>query len=299
MSFQIFTDSSSELTRQHREELKIDFYRMGILVNGKEYTADINWEEYTPETLYDWIRDPNVELKTSLVTVEEFVSRSKPYLDKGLDILYIGCTDRLSGTINVFDIAKEQLQKEYPNRKIMVVNSYRAEMSLGMICMEVARLRDEGKSIEEAAKWVEDNRQYFHQVGSVATLKYLKAAGRVSGVKAFFGNMMSIKPVICFDVHGHVHSFKSVMGSKKALDETIEYIKQHMVPGVTDIVYIGQADAKDSQEYLKQRIQNELGLKTEEFWIGPIVGISCGPGMYGCWFKGDLVTIDAEAEGNA
>lgn len=297
MAYQIFTDSSSELTKKHREECNIDYYRMGIMVDGKLMHADINWDEYSPEQLYEWVADPNIEIKTSLVTVEEFIEKSEPYLKKGIDILYIGCTDRLSGTINVFDIAKNFLKEKYPERKIISVNSYRAEMSLGMICMEAARLRDEGKSIEEVVKWIENNRQYFHQVGSVATLKYLKAAGRVSGAAAFFGNIIGIKPVIMFDVHGHVHTFKKVNGSKNALDESFEYIKKHMVPGVTDIVYIGQAMAKESQAYLKKRINEELNIKTEEFWIGPIVGISCGPGMYGCWFKGDLVTLDAEAEG--
>ena len=295
MAFQIFTDSSSELTKQHRDEFKIDYYRMGIIVNGVEYHADINWEEYSPEQLYAWISDPNVKISTSLVTVKEFIDRSEPYLEKGIDILYIGCTDRLSGTINVFDIAREQLQEKYPDRKIVKVNSYRAEMSLGMLCMEAAKMRDQGKSIEEIVTWIEENREFYHQVGSVETLKYLKAAGRVSGAAAFFGNMIGIKPVICWDIWGHVHSFKKVKGSKTALNETVEYIREHMIPGVTDIVYIGQAMAKEQQAYLKKRINEELGIKTEEFWIGPIVGISCGPGMYGCWFKGDEVTINAEA----
>ena len=52
--------------------------------------------------------------------------------------------------------------------------------------------------------------------------------------------------------------------------------------------------AQDTQTYFKKRIEEELHIPTKEFWIGPIVGISCGPGMYGMFFEGKLVTADSE-----
>ena len=125
------------------------------------------------------------------------------------------------------------------------------------------------------------------------TLTYLKAAGRVSGAAAFFGNLISLKPIIMFDVHGHNYAWKKVRGSKAALEESFQYIKDH-VNERTKVCYVGQAMAKDAQAYFKKRIEEELHIPVEEFWIGPIVGISCGPGMYGIFFEGDLVTADSE-----
>ena len=66
--------------------------------------------------------------------------------------------------------------------------------------------------------------------------------------------------------------------------------KENMVEGVTDVVYLGETMPGDAKAYLKKRIEEELHLKTEEYIISPIVGVCCGPGMYGCWFKGKLVT---------
>ena len=48
------------------------------------------------------------------------------------------------------------------------------------------------------------------------------------------------------------------------------------------------------QAWLKKKVEEELHLPVKEYWIGPIVGISCGPGMYGVYFKGKLVTADSE-----
>ena len=293
MAFQVFTDSSSELLKEHRKEYGIEYFRQGITINEDAYHADLDWEEYTPEQLYAWVGDTKNRCKTSLVTFEEFITKMTPFLEKGIDILYLACARALSATIEVFQLARTELLEKFPERKIIGLDSCRAEYALGMLCIEASKMQKAGKSIEETAQWVENNKQYYHEVGSVETLTYLKAAGRVSGAAAFFGNLISLKPIIMFDIHGHNYAWKKVRGSKVALDECFQYIKDH-VNERTKVCYVGQAMAKDAQAYLKKRIEEELHIPVEEFWIGPIVGISCGPGMYGVFFEGDLVTADSE-----
>ena len=295
MAFQVFTDSSSELLKEHRKQYGIEYFRQGITINEDVYHADLDWEEYTPEQLYAWVGDLKNRCKTSLVTYEDFINKMTPFLEKGIDILYLACARALSATIEVFQMAREELLEKYPERKIIGLDSCRAEYALGMLVIEASKMEKEGKSIEETAKWVEENKQYYHEVGSVETLTYLKAAGRVSGAAAFFGNMISLKPIVIFDVHGYNYAVKKVRGNKAALEECYQYVKDNIVEGVTDVVYIGQAMAKDRQAWLKEKIENELHIPVKDYWIGPIVGISCGPGMYGVYFKGKLVTADSQS----
>lgn len=296
MAYQIFTDSSSDLSTEDRKRLNVSYYRMGIVLNGEEMHADIDWQEYSPEQLYAWIRDSKNHIKTSLVSIQEINEKSEPFLKEGKDILYITCSTALSGTRNVFEMAKRDLLEKYPGRKIISVDSRRAELALGLIVMHACEKRDAGMSIEDLAKWVEENRQFYQQVGSVGSLKYLRAAGRVSGPAAFFGDVIGLKPIITWDIKGGNYALKKVRGALKSYEESFDYLKETMVPGVTDIVYIGKAgrEATPAAEYLRKRIEEELHLKVEEFWIGPIVGISCGPGMFGCWYRGKEVTITGE-----
>lgn len=298
MPYQIFTDSSADLNEKLRKQYNVDYYRQGIVINQIEKWADVDWKEYTPEELYGWIRNLKNTCKTSLLSIQEISDKTEPYLKKGIDILYIACSDGLTGGRKVFEMYKEELLKNYPGRKIISVNSSRAELALGLLIMDACKKRDEGYTIEQTAQWVEDNKFYYHQVGSIGTLTYLKAAGRVSGAAAFFGNIIGLKPIIAMDIRGTNFAFKKVWGTQKGLEESFEYVKAHMVPGKTTIAYLGKVgyEAEKSAAYLKQRIENELHIPVEEFWIGPIVGISCGPGMYGVWFKGDLGTLDSEAE---
>ena len=294
MAFQIFTDTSSGMSKELREKWNIQYFMMGIVVGEKEYLADLDYTLFSREEMYGWVRDPNIKVRTSLVTAKEFKEKMEPYLKKGIDILYIACAEALSGTRGAFELLKEEIQEEYPERKIISINSCRAEMALGLMVIDAAKLRDEGKSIEEVAEWVEENKQYYHETGSIDTLKYLRAYGRVSGAAAFFADTLNIKPVIMFDVHGMNYSFKKVHGEKKALAECFEYVKNNVVEGVTDVIYIGETMPNPAKEYFKKRIKEELNIPTEEYIISPIVGICCGPGMYGCWFKGKLVTADSQ-----
>lgn len=290
MAFQIFTDTSSGLSSELRKKHNIEYFRMGLIIDGKQYFADLDYKEYSREQLYAWVRDPKVTITTSLVTAEEFTTKCEKYLEKGIDILYIACTDALSGTRGVFELVKKDLEEKYPGRILISINSCRAEMALGLMVLEAVKMRDEGKSIEEVRQYVEDNKQYYHQVGSIDTLKYLKAYGRVSGAAAFFADTLNIKPLIMADIYGNNYTYAKVHGPIKAMAGCVDYVKAHMVAGVTDVVYIGETMPTPAKEYLKKRLEEELHLHTEESIIDPIVGVCCGPGMYGCWFKGDLVT---------
>lgn len=292
MAYQLFIDSSCDMPLEIRKERNIDYLRMRIYVNDVEYHADMDWNEYSYDQLYDWIKDSKNVMKTSLLARGEILEKIEPLLKKGIDVFYLTCTTALSGSKGAFDLVKEELLEKYPERKIISLNSRRSEMSMGLIALHLADLRDEGKSMEELVEWFNENVQHFHQVGSLETMTYLKRAGRVSGAAAFFANMFGVKPVIIQDINGMNYVIKKAKGSKSALDESFEYIKAHMNER-TKVVFIGGAKAESSQEYLKNRIENELHIPVKFFLIGPIVGISCGPGMYGCYFEGDEVTVDS------
>ena len=290
MALQIFTDTSSDMPKKLREQYGIDYFRMGLIINGDQKHGDLDYEEFSREQLYAWVKDPNVTITTSLVTATEFMEKCEKYLEKGIDILYIACTDALSGTRGVFELIRKDLEEKYPERTILSINSCRAEMALGLMVVEAAKLRDQGKSIKEVYDYIEQDKQNYHQVGSIDTLKYLKAYGRVSGAAAFFADTLNIKPLIMADIYGNNYTFKKVHGPSKAMVECFNYVKENMVEGVTDVVYLGETMPGEAKAYLKKRIEEELHLKTEEYIISPIVGVCCGPGMYGCWFKGRTVT---------
>ena len=167
MAFKVFTDTSSGLSKELREKYQIEYFRMGFLVNDKQYNSDLDYPDFTREQMYEWVRDPNITIRTSLPSHEEFSEKVEKCLKAGFDILYVACPDALSGTRGAFEAMKEEWQEKYPERKILSIDGCRAEMALGLMTIEAAQKRDEGMSIEEAYQYIQANKQYYHQIGSI------------------------------------------------------------------------------------------------------------------------------------
>ena len=292
--FQIFTDSCSDLSKELRQQNNIEYFRMNIVVKGEEKHADLNFEEYSPEELYSWIADTKNHCKTTQVPGEEFETKMRAYLEKGYDILYIGCSGKLTGSMNIFRLVVSELQEEFPDRRMVGVDSLNACLGLGMITLKAAELQKEGKNLDEVIAWVEEHKNNFNQVASVETLKYLKEAGRVSGASAFFGDIIGVKPLFISDAVGHNLVVEKVKGSKKALNRMFEMTKERILKEECDTVFVCQGMAQDKAAELKRMLVEELGVKVIDAWIGPIIGVTCGPGVVAIFCYGKTVTTIGE-----
>lgn len=287
--YQIFTDSCSDLSTELRKQNNIEYVHMGLVVDGVEKTADLDWIEYSPEEFYGWL-SAGKKVKTTQVSMEEFEKGFKPFLEKGIDVIYLGCSSALTGSLNMFNLVKQELQEQFPERKIIGVDTLCASVTEGILVLEAAKKQQEGLSIEELEKWVEDNKFFFNQFATVDTLKYLKDAGRIKGTAAFFGNIIGIKPIFISDRKGNNFVIKKVKGTKASLNELFELVKNALDLNKSNKIYIGQGMAQERAEGLKQRIKDELNIEATVLWIGPIVGTTCGPGVIATFCFGKEVT---------
>lgn len=288
--FQIFTDSCSDLPTEVRKEYGIEYFPMGLVKEGKELKADIDWVDYSPSDLYNWMRQ-GIKLKTTQISVETVCKYARPFLEKGIDILYLGCTVKLTGSINSYNLAKEILLEEFPNRRMEAVETTNSSALEGMLAVDAKRQQDAGKSLDEVIAWVEEHKHNYNFFCTVDTLTFLKEAGRVKGASAFFGNMLGVKPIFISDREGNNLVVAKVRGTKASLDYIVEGIKESMDLSQKDYAVILHADVPERAEALKERFINELGFKKVYIsYMGPIVGITCGPGTVAGFCYGKEVT---------
>jgi DegV family protein with EDD domain len=287
--YQIFSDSSCDLSTELRKAYNIEYFYFGLVVDGVEYKADLDWVEYSQEEFYGWL-SAGKKVKTTQVSMEEVMNKVRPYFEKGIDVIYIGCSSALTGSMNLFELAKKELLEEFPDRKMIGVDSLTAACTLGMLVVDAARQQQAGASIEELEKWVYDNRFFYNQFATVDTLSYLKAAGRIKGTAAFFGNIIGVKPIFISDRKGNNFTINKVKGTKASLNELFEGVKNAFVPGETKEIYVGHGNVIDRAELLKKRIEEELKVPVRIEVIGPIVGTTCGPGVIATFCRGKEVT---------
>ena len=293
--FKIFTDSCSDLSTELRKKYDIEYVHMGLVVDGEEKTADLDWIEYKPEEFYGWLKEGK-KVKTTQVSVPEFLDKFRPLLEEGYDILYVGCSERLSGSVSTCQtLIAPQLMEEFPGRQVIAVNSRNATMCEGMMAIQASIMRQEGKTINEVTDWLEENKNRFNFYATVDTLNYLRDAGRIKGAKAFFGNLMGVKPIFISDAKGNNYVIKKAKGTKNSIEEIIAGVKDAIEVEKCNRVFIGQGMAQDRAEIVKQRLEEELKIEATIFWIGPIVGTTCGPGVFvGCCFGREVTVFEGQ-----
>ena len=294
----IVVDSCSDLSKELRKEYNIEYVRMGIIKKLKEgdveLPASLDWDLYTNKELNDWQRS-GMELKTTQVSMKEFTDVFERLLSDEKDILYIACSSALSGSYNYSLIIKDELLEKYPNRKIICIDSLCACLGQGSMAIDAAKLQKEGKTIEEVAKYIEENKLCYHQFGTVETLDYLKKAGRVKATAAFFGNIFGVKPIIISDAKGQNYAIKKVKGRKNSINEIVKMVKEVIIDANKQTIYILHGDAISDAEYLKDLLEKEISPKEVRIeYLGPIIGVSTGPGTLAVYVKGKKVELVGE-----
>lgn len=288
-NYVIFTDSSSDLSTELRKRYNIEYLRMGLIVDGEEKYADLDWIEYKPEEFYGWMIQGKV-IKTTQISLGEFVNRFSPFLKKEMDILYIGCSSKLTGSLNVFKLAKDELKASFPNRRIEAIDSLTASACLGMLSIGAAEQKNRGLNLDELIDWIENNKAKFNQFATVDDLTYIKNAGRIKGSKAFLGNLFHKKPIFISDAHGDNYTLGTVTGSKNADKTLFEGILKTIDMKKCRRVVVSQGMAMDRALRLKKRLEDELGVEVQIWWVGPIIGTTCGPGVLATFCYGKEVT---------
>lgn len=290
----IVTDSTSDLSLELRKEYDIDYVQMLINLEGKELPASLDWDVFSPKELYDWLREGR-RITTAQVPVQSFLNCFEKYLSLGQDVLYIACSSALSGSGNCARNLIEDLVEKYPENKVVVVDSLISCMGQGILCIEAAKNRANGMSIEDNKKWLLENRLKANQICSIETLEYLARVGRVKASKAFFGNLFGVKPILISDAKGNNFAFKKVKGRKASLDFIIQYAKETIVNSENQVVYVAHGDDLQTAEFVAGEVRKEIKCKDVVICpLGPIVGTSCGPGTVAIYYLGQEVTISGE-----
>ena len=289
----IVTDASCDLCKAYRDEHQIDYARMNFSFENekgeiKEYFTDLDWENISAREFYDLLRG-GTRIFTSQVTIQEYLRLFTPPLEKGLDVLYLACSSGLSASLNAaIMLANGELKEQFPNNRVVVVDTLRAGMSQGMIVQLAVNLQNEGKSLDEVVEVIEKEKESFKEIGIPETLSYLKRAGRVSAGAAFFGNMIRLKPILVFDDNGSNIAIEKAAGRKAAYKWMAEYIKKDIVDPENQDIYLMNADCpQEDIDGFKNAVLKEIKVKSVIVaTLGPVIGASAGPGTIIINYKG-------------
>lgn len=283
----IITDSTGDLTPALIEEMQVQVLPMAFNLDGVTYRNYPDGREMSSKEFYDKLRAGS-QCTTSQITLAEFMDAFTPVLEQGSDILYLAFSSGLSGTYQSSCLAAEELAEQFPDRRILCVDSLQASMGEGLFCYLVARRRLQGGTLDEVAAYARDLAPRVCAWFTVDDLMFLKRGGRVSGAAAVAGTLLGIKPVLHVDTEGHLVAMEKVRGRRASLDGLVKHFAQNADKNYRDMtVFVSHGDCLEDCRYVADKIK-AYGVKRVCIGtIGPVIGAHSGPGTVALFFTGE------------
>lgn len=282
--YAITSDTTCDLPENYISQNEIGiiplYYNIDDIVYGDE-------KKMSPHDFYNEMR--NGKMPTTMACNPDTAEKCfRKYLDKGMDILHIAFSSGLSSSYNTAAVTAKELASEYPDNKIIVIDSKSASLGEGLMVYKAVCNRNNDMNIEDNARWIEDNKLHFCHQFTVDDLHHLHRGGRVSKATAIIGTMINVKPVLHVDDEGHLISLSNVRGRKKALNTLINNMEASMNGYENDIVFISHGDCLEDANYVAEKIKERFGIKTFIInYVCPTVGAHSGPGTVALFFMGE------------
>ena len=282
----LITDSSADLSQEMVQELGVTVLPLSFTIQGKTYRNYPDNREMDLPLFYDMLRAGELAT-TSAVNVAEYTQAVEPILQEGKDVLILAFSSGLSATCHSAQIAAQELSERYPDRKIWVVDSLCASLGQGLLVWYAARMKAQGKSMEEVRDWLEDNKLHLCHWFTVDDLHFLKRGGRISPATAVVGTMLSIKPVMHVDDEGHLVKVGTARGRNASLKALVNHMEETAIDPGSQVVFISHGDCLEDAQKVADDVKRRFGVEQVVLNnVGPVIGAHSGPGTVALFFLG-------------
>lgn len=280
----ITVNSTVDLPKEWLDERNVPVIPLKYTIDGETYT---DMEGLSAKEFFAKLREGKMAT-TSQINPEEAREYLETFLKEGKDVLHLGFSSGLSGTYNSMRIAAEELKEEYPDAKIYIIDTLCACMGEGLLLYYTLKQKAEGKTIEEAAQWVEENKLHVCHNVTVDDLHHLHRGGRVSKTAAVLGTMVQIKPIIHMDNNGCLQVIGKERGRKKALNKIVDMAVKQIAGWENDMAMITHGDCLEDAEYVAKQVREKLGIQEVLINnIGTVIGSHTGPGVVAVFVMGN------------
>ncbi len=287
--FKIITDNGADLPVSFMQEKNIDCMYLstildGEVINGKD-------KQLPAEEFYKMLSE-GAKPSTSQINPADAKEYFEAHINDADEFLYVGLSSGLSGTVGSVQIGADEIMEKYPDKKIEVVDSLSGSMGEGLLVWYAAKLRDEGKSFEETAKWCHENAKNCLLAITVDNLFDLWRGGRVSKSSAVLGTLASVKPFIIVDDNGSLEVTKKIRGRKKALQYLTEYMQEHegsrKAENMDNMIMVCHGNVPEDAAYVEGLLK-DMGYKNVMVGnAGPMIGTHTGASLVIIGFLGDF-----------
>ena len=282
--FVITVNSTVDLPKEWLEERHVPVMPLKYTIDGETYP---DMDGLSAKEFFQKLREGHMSV-TSQITPDEAREMLEPSVKEGKDILHLAFSSGLSGTYNSMRIAAEELSEEYPDTKIVVIDTLCACMGEGLLLHKALQLKEQGKTLDEIAAWVEENKLHICHNVTVDDLNHLHRGGRISKTAAVLGTLVQVKPIIHVDNDGKLQVIGKERGRRKSLNKIVDMSVEQAKGWENDLVMITHGDCLEDAQYVEKRVKEKMGVENVLINnIGTVIGSHTGPGVVAVFCMGN------------
>lgn len=287
MSYKIITDSCANLTDSQIKEYGVEILSLKYYIGDTAYESYIKGEKIDYSNVYRILREKG-KITTSLANRDDCDKAILPVLEAGEDALILAFSSGLSGTCQNIINSAEDYREMFPDRKIIVVDTLAASMGEGLLVHYAVELQKRGKTMEEVAQWVEDNKLKLCHTFTLDDLFFLKRGGRLSGTSAIVGSLMNIKPLMHVANDGKLYVTGKARGRKAAMNHLIDSVGEKGVDLENQVIFLVHGDCEDEAKIIGEEVKKRYNVKDVIYnCLDPVIVSHSGPGTLAIFFLGN------------
>ncbi|MCX5880944.1 MAG: DegV family EDD domain-containing protein, partial [Deltaproteobacteria bacterium] len=277
----IMTDAAGSITSEDCRNLGITLLDSYITAGEKSLPET----HFSSEELYQSMQ-AGVKVSTAQASVFERHQYYQRVVNQYPKVLYLCVGSAFTGN---FDVALAWKKLNDPDNRLTVMDTKAASGRLGLIAMATARYSAQSGDPDAVIAFAKRAIDACDEYVFIDKLKYLAAGGRIAKPRAFFGDMLHVKPIITPTGEG-----AKKVGAVKDRDEQLNFAMEKLNASLAkDSAPLIMLEYSDNfawvNDGVKKRIEESAPLS--EIILQPLSltsGAHMGPGTWAIAFLPEL-----------
>lgn len=271
----LFSDSTCDLPQAEITAMDVDIIPLLITIKDVEYLDGVTIDS---NLLFQKVAETKSLPQTASPSVQTYYEAFQPYVEKGIPVLYIGLSSKLSSSYEHAKLAAEM----FPAGMVAVIDSLNLCGGIGALVRMAYRFQQEGKSLPEIVTLLEQIAPHYKLFFTMDSLKYLRKGGRCTLGQLIASNTLNIKPIIQMSKDG-LSVWKKARGKKNALKLMLDEIERDKEKILFDEIHVATIYGDYAERnQLKADLQERTGITVyHEYDIGCVIASHCGEGTIG------------------
>ncbi|MGD0439022.1 MAG: DegV family protein [Acidimicrobiales bacterium] len=271
----VVTDNVSDIPSDLLAEYDIDVVPLEVRL-GPDAEAISGM---TPEEFWRRVRATGAMAETSAPAPGAFAQAFRRARKDGFDaVCCVTFSSELSSTYQAACLGAKEVEQDIAVR---VIDSRWGTMAEGLLVLNAAEKARGTLELDVLCEAVLGQIATIQAFGTLDTLEYLRRGGRIGSARAFFGSLLSVKPVIA--MRDGVIEGES---RQRTRSSSLRYLADKVAAALPiDRLAVVHADAADLEAFLAMLAPVFPPEKTIKAYIGPVIGTHLGPGTVAVCFQ--------------